>query len=208
MSIKQLFCYSFTFSAMSGIVNILGIRQLGVVLTNVTGHFSSAVIQSNGQLHKDLATSFIYIFLYALGAFWAYACFSYGKKKGINWLKVLPIVLNLTIFLYAILTQTLPTFCLIFAMSSQNAIGSNHSDMKVRPSQITGVVMNVMQDLATYFLGRRTKETGSDIICKLLNILGFILGGLIAFHYNSISILWLPLLFYVALSVLVLREKL
>ncbi len=193
---------------MSGIVNILGIKQLGVVLTNVTGHFSAAVIQSNGQLHKDLATSFVYIFLYALGAFWAYACFSYSRKKGVNWVKVLPIVLNLTIFLYAILTQTLPIFCLIFAMSSQNAIGSNHSDMKVRPSQITGVVMNAMQDLATYFLGRRTKETGSDIICKLLNILGFILGGLIAFRYDSVNIIWLPLLFYIVLSGLVLTKKL
>jgi uncharacterized membrane protein YoaK (UPF0700 family) len=212
MYFRQTSLYSFTFSIVAGVVNVLGIKKLSIVLTNVTGHLSEAIMVSNSDFYDDaILTPLLYVLMYATGAFWSFWCFNYGQKKHYTWPKVLPVLVNIGIFLYALLTQSLPMLALFFAMSSQNGIGSNHSYAQVKPSQITGVVMNAMQDLSKYFLEENPQQQSqslTEFIIKALNIAGFAVGGLLALHYNVVNVLWVPVVFYTLLGLLIVTKRL
>jgi uncharacterized membrane protein YoaK (UPF0700 family) len=93
-------------------------------------------------------------------------------------------------------------------MSSQNAIGSNYSQGHVKPSQITGVVMSAMQDLSKFLFNQSNPEILKDFVVKILNILGFLFGGFIAFYNHSVYILWIPIFYYSLLLVLIFKQKL
>ncbi|MEA5405231.1 DUF1275 family protein [Arcicella sp. DC2W] len=212
MITRKTYISSFSFSFVSGIINILGIILLGLVVTNVTGHYSSSIVSSGMLTLNDILLTCSYIFMYWLGSFWASSCFYYGKSTNKAYVKALPIFLNLIILIYAVWSQHLIVWLLFLVSSTQNAFGANHSENQVRASQITGVVMASGLDIAKYFFGGFTKDFKKDFLkafaVKMLNITGFIVGGITAFFYSSINILWLPIVFYGIVSILILKKKL
>lgn len=212
MITRKTYLSSFSFSFVSGVINILGITLLGLVVTNVTGHYSSSIISSGTVTLKDILLTCSYIFMYWFGSFWASSCFYYGKSTDKAYIKVLPILLNLAILLYAVWSQYLIVWLLFLVSSTQNAFGANHSENQIRASQITGVVMASGLDIAKYFFGDFSSACKKDFLkafaVKMLNITGFIVGGITAFFYSSINILWLPIVFYGIVSILILKKKL
>lgn len=212
MTIRQIRIAAFTFSVIPGIINILGIKMLGIVLTNVTGHYSGAVQQLGGESWKEIFMISTYIFMYWIGSFCASSCFIYGNRKGNGFIKAIPLLVNLGIMLWALKANNIPIYLFFFATSVQNSFGANHSKNEIRPSQITGVVMSSGLDIAKYFYADCTKEAKRAIISsftnKMLNIIGFVTGGTIAFFYTTISILWIPVTFYGIVAILVIQKKL
>jgi hypothetical protein len=212
MITRKTYISSFIFSSISGIINILGIQQLRLVVTNVTGHYSSSILSSRTETIYDLLIACSYIFMYWLGSVWASSCFFYGKNNDKAFVKSLPIFLNLIIVLYAVLSGNLVVWLFFLVSSTQNAFGANHTENQVRPSQITGVVMASGLDIAKYFFGNSSTDYKNSLLkaffVKMLNITGFIAGGILAFFVASIEILWLIVLFYSTIAILILKKKL
>lgn len=212
MTIRQTRIAAFTFSVIPGIINILGIKMLGIVLTNVTGHYSGVVQQLGVESWEGFIIILLYILMYWMGSFCAASCFIYGNRTDNDFIKAIPILVNLGIMLLALKTNNIPIYLFFFATSVQNSFGANHSKNEIRPSQITGVVMSSGLDIAKYFYDDCPKETKRAIINsftnKVLNIIGFVIGGIIAFFYTSISLLWIPVAFYSIVAVLIIQKKL
>jgi hypothetical protein len=172
-----------------------------LVVTNITGHFSDAIQATSAALK----VSFLYIICYLLGVFWAFSCFYLAQKNKKNWISALPILANLLIFLGVMFMPSLPVACLFVAMSTQNAFGIHFSSGNIRPSQITGILVSLGEDLAKYFFKNRNSLSG--IYIKILNIMGFMLGGLLAFHWYSVAVLWIPILFYFFSVITILTNR-
>jgi hypothetical protein len=66
MTQQRLYYYSFSFSCIAGIVNILGIMELDIVLTNVTGHFSSIVTSLGEHQYQHLFLVLAFALMYTL----------------------------------------------------------------------------------------------------------------------------------------------
>lgn len=200
MTTRKLYLSSFIFSSTSGIINIVGITQIGVVLTNVTGHISSIMQQMGEGAWGKLSLTFSYVVVYFLGAFVASSCFTKAEQNGISYWKSAPLLLNGSILCYALITHSIPAWGLIWVASSQNAFGTYQSKGEIRPSQITGVVMALGVEVANFLWAKKTPITqqkiGVSINTKLLNIIGFIVGGCLALGYSSSTILVIPALFY------------
>ena len=212
MTIKQTSLAAFTFSVIPGIINILGIKMFGIVLTNVTGHFSGAVMQLGGQSYDEILLILSYILIYWIGSFFASSCFIYGNQKENNFLKALPLLINLGIMLWALKTNNIPFYSFFFVTSVQNSFGANHSQNEIRPSQITGVIMASGLDIAKYFFSDCPPEIKQTYIQsfsnKMLNVTGFVMGGTIAFFYTTILILWIPVIFYSIVAFWIIQKKL
>ena len=211
MTIKQTYLAALLFSFIPGIVNILGIKLFGVVLTNVTGHYSSLVQLIENTTWSDSFRILAYISVYWLGSFFASTCFIVGNKKEKPLIKAIPTLVNLMIMLLAIYIGSIPVFLFFFSTSIQNSFGASHSKNEIRPSQITGVVMASGLDFAKYFFSDATKAIKktimSSFITKILNILGFVLGGITAYYFTTVSILWIPVIFYSLVSFLIVKKK-
>ena len=212
MNLTQTRIAAFIFSVIPGIINILGIKTLGIILTNVTGHFSGAVQQLGEELGKGIVIILTYIFMYWMGSFCAASCFVYGNRKDSGFIKAIPLLVNLGIMLWALKTNNIPIYLFFFATSVQNSFGANHSKNEIRPSQITGVVMASGLDIAKYFFLDYPKEAKRAFIRsftnKMLNIIGFFTGGTIAFFYTAMAILWIPVAFYSVVAIWVIQKKL
>jgi len=200
MTTRKIYLSSFIFSSTSGIINIVGIKQIGVVLTNVTGHISSLIQQLGEGKWEKLELTFSYAFVYWLGAFVASSCFIKSEYSSVNYWKSVPLLLNFSILIYAIAFHSIPVWGLIWVASSQNAFGTYQSKGEIRPSQITGVVMALGVEVSNFLWASNSptaqRKIGVSIYTKLLNIIGFIAGGCIAMGYSSSNILILPTLFY------------
>ncbi len=211
MTAKQTHIAALVFSFIPGIINILGIKLFGIVLTNVTGHYSAIIQQINQINWQDFVRVLAYIGIYWLGSFCASSCFVIGNTAKNPNVKALPTITNLVIMLVAIYLGTIPIFLFFFSTSIQNSFGANHSKNEIRPSQITGVVMASGLDFAKYFFSDASKEMKktimSSFINKTLNILGFVLGGITAFYFTTVSILWIPVVFYSIVSYLIIKQK-
>ena len=212
MTITQTRIAAFTFSVIPGIINILGIKMLGIVLTNVTGHFSGTVQQLEVESGRGILIILTYIFMYWMGSFCAASCFIYGTRKDNHFIKAIPLFVNLGIMLWALGTNSIPIYLFFLATSVQNSFAANHSNNEIRPSQITGVVMASGLDIAKYFFSDCSKEAKrADIRSftnKMLNVMGFVAGGVIAFFYTTIFILWIPAAFYAIVALLIIQKKL
>lgn len=211
MTTKQTYFAALFFSFVPGIINILGLKLCGVVLTNVTGHYSGLVQQIEMATWHDALRISSYISIYWLGSVFSSTCFIIGNQKNNPIIKALPTLANLCIMLLTINLGTIPISMFFLATSVQNSFGANHSKNEIRPSQITGVVMASGLDFAKYFFSDATKTIKktimSSFITKTFNILGFVLGGITAYYFTTVYILWIPVIFYSVVSYLIIKQK-
>jgi uncharacterized membrane protein YoaK (UPF0700 family) len=210
MGMHKVKLLSILFAIVSGIINIMGINQCDIVLTNVTGHFSNFVQEWHGQ-HTDKALLLLgYISIYWLGAFVSHTCFLLHSRTHKLYWKALPLFLNLLIVLSMIIFNTFPVILLFFAMSNHNGFASNNTQGKIKPSQLTGIIMDIGAEIAKYLFGNATELAlvKQNIQIRFLNVIGFVTGAFVAAYFPTPMLLWAVLVFYIGILSSVVVSKL
>ena len=209
MKLKRLIAIAIPFSIISGIVNILGIKLLGVVTTNVTGLFSLGVQWWSDNGHQFPFTLTIYILSYLLGSFfssWWYHSYQLVPKMR---KKLITPSVNLLIVLVAYFMKEPFIPSLVFAMSNHNAFASNFTCAKVKPSQLTGLVMDLGVELSKLrFTSSESRGCLWDsILTRLTIIVFFTLGAVVAVTNQTMILMLVAAVFYIGLIISVLLRK-
>jgi uncharacterized membrane protein YoaK (UPF0700 family) len=155
-------------SFTAGLVNICGVLALGVLTTNVTGHFAyfSQFIQKHDFLY---ALNFLlYILAFLFGAFMSSFITEYFIKKGSihahNTVIILEIVLLLMIgirgdvFLLKGVRSELLACILLFTMGLQNSLVTSISRAQVRTTHLTGLFTDLGIELSQMFYYKQTEQ--------------------------------------------------
>ena len=174
-------------SFIAGLVNICGVLALGVLTTNVTGHF--AYFAEGIVKEKNLSGIYflLYILAFLLGSFISSLITEYFTNKGSN------APHNAAMFVEILLLSVLgvwgDTFLaggvyipllaciLLFAMGLQNSLVSKISNSAVRTTHLTGLFTDLGIELSQLFF---YKEEGQRQ--RLLRSIG-LRGGIIAFFF-------------------------
>lgn len=207
-----------TLSIVAGIVNITGWLALGVLTTNVTGHFvffSEEIVYQNYQIALGfilLTSSFL------LGAFMS----SYFMERGRynNQKHFVSYILPICIEIFAILCVALSdeflenpenppvwlAMLLLFAMGLQNALVTQVSRSVVRTTHLTGIFTDLGIELSQLLFYKSSEDRSTlkySVFLKLMIIIGFSLGGGIGgFGYTLFGLK--SLLFVVVILIAVL----
>ncbi len=174
-------------SFIAGFVNICGVLALGVLTTNVTGHF--AYFAEGIVKEKNLSGIYFlfYILSFLLGSFISSLLTEYFTNKGSNaphnaamFLEIL-LLLVLGVcgdaFLVGGVSIPLLACILLFAMGLQNSLVSKISNSAVRTTHLTGLFTDLGIELSQLFF---YKEEGQRK--RLLRSIG-LRGGIIAFFF-------------------------
>ena len=171
----------------AGLVNICGVLALGVLTTNVTGHFAyfAEGVLTNGGLFG--AYFLFYIIAFLAGSFISSLLTEYFLMKKSRSPHNLSIFLEILILL-AIgicgdklvsigVDKRLLASCLLFAMGLQNSLVSTISNSAVRTTHLTGLFTDLGIELSQLVFYREKKQRE-----KLLHSIGLRL-GVIAFFF-------------------------
>ncbi|MHA6697137.1 YoaK family protein [Chryseobacterium sp. A321] len=179
-------------SGVAGIVNITGILALGVLTTNVTGHFAFFSEELVAGRTKAAFAFLIYIGMFLLGAFVSSLLLEKGAAKGNKGSYVIPIsveiillilvsfaplFLNRTAFVVTIFTPSV----LLFVMGLQNALVTRVSQSVVRTTHLTGLFTDLgieLSQILFYRSERQQRHLKKNIYLKLAIIGCFFLGGI------------------------------
>jgi uncharacterized membrane protein YoaK (UPF0700 family) len=174
-------------SFTAGIVNICGVLALGVLTTNVTGHFAyfSAAMQKHDFSY---AFNFLYYILsFLAGSFLSSFLTEYFLKKNRVWAHKPAIIFEITLLIFIGLVGNLyiksdiqkewTANILLFSMGLQNAQVTSISNASVRTTHLTGLFTDLGIELSQLFF---YKEPGQAR--KLKKSIG-LRGNIIAFFF-------------------------
>lgn len=201
-----------TLSFVAGIVNITGWLSLGLLTTNVTGHFSAL---SKELFHQNyhLALKFLLLILsFLVGAFISSIFMEQSRhskqKEMVNY--VLPISLEIVVLLFVVLSDSLFTSfeyltllslsLMLFSMGLQNALVTQVSKSVVRTTHLTGLITDLGIELSQLLFYRQKeaqKTLKRSVFIKLMIIIGFVFGGILGgflFNYYQINTLYLVII--------------
>lgn len=207
-----------TLSLVAGIVNITGWMSLGVLTTNITGHFvllSEEVLNRNSQM----VISFILLLTaFLFGAFVSSLFLETGRYKTKRYLVsyVLPIGLEIIVLLFVALSDfifesieeytILLAMLLLFAMGLQNALVTQVSRSVVRTTHLTGIFTDLgieLSQLIFYTKSEDRSELKHSLFLKVMIIGGFTIGGIVGgMLYNTYQLKTLLLTVLILLAVL------
>lgn len=207
-----------TLSLVAGVVNITGWMGLGVLTTNVTGHF---VFLSEEIIHQEYQIAvgfFLLINAFLLGAFVSSMCTEGGRYRTQKHLVsyILPISLEIiTLTLVALSDfflesiedyRVLLAMLLLFAMGMQNALVTQVSRSVVRTTHLTGIFTDLGIELSQLFYYKESEHRSvlkRSIFLKLMIISSFFAGGVIgAMLYGAYELRTLLLGVFILLAVL------
>lgn len=171
----------------AGLVNICGVLALGVLTTNITGHFAyfaEGVLQNGGLFGVYFL---FYIIAFLMGSFVSSLLTEYFLLKNNKSPHTLSIFLEIS-FLLAIgvygdklmstgVDKRLLATCLLFAMGLQNSLVSRISNSAVRTTHLTGLFTDLGIELSQLFFYKEKTQRE-----KLLNSIG-LRAGIIAFFF-------------------------
>ncbi len=174
-------------------VNITAVMALGVLTTNVTGHF--AFFSEEVALNNTSAALayLLYIIMFLLGAFVSSSLLEYQGRRGVQGSYLLPISLEIILLILVSFfpfylernTFTVSLFApsiLLFAMGLQNALVTRVSHSVVRTTHLTGLFTDLGIDLSGLLFNRNLKQRKvlkKNVHLKLAIILCFFGGGLL-----------------------------
>lgn len=182
-----------TLSLVAGIVNITGWMGLGVLTTNVTGHF---VFLSEELIHKNFQIAlgfFLLINSFLLGAFVSSLFTESGRYKTQKHLVsyVLPISIEIALLLGVAFSdlfleniedyRILLAMLLLFAMGLQNALVTYVSQSVVRTTHLTGIFTDLgieLSQLLFYKKAEHRKVLKESVFLKVMIIGSFTFGGI------------------------------
>ncbi|MDN3692298.1 YoaK family protein [Chryseobacterium tructae] len=180
-------------SGVAGVVNIVGVLELNMLTTNVTGHFA---FFSEELVLKNYSMAFIYLFyiiFFLFGAFMSSLIMEWVSKYKPQTSYVIPIIIEIALLLgvgfsafllpkehhsIAILLSS----ALLFSMGLQNALVTRVSQSVVRTTHLTGLFTDLGIELSQLFFYREKLERlrlRKSIFLKLAIISCFFLGGII-----------------------------
>src|SRR5690625_3615979 len=207
-----------TLSLVAGIVNITGWMGLGVLTTNVTGHF---VFLSEEFIHKNYQIAigfFLLINAFLLGAFISSVFTEGGRYKTQKHLVsyVLPISIEIAVLLVVAFSELffvnvedyriLLAMLLLFAMGLQNALVTYVSQSVVRTTHLTGIFTDLgieLSQLLFYKKPEHRKVLKRSVFLKIMIIGSFTFGGIIGtLLYNNYGLKTLLLSILILLAVL------
>src|SRR5690554_849485 len=207
-----------TLSLVAGVVNITGWMGLGVLTTNVTGHF---VFLSEEIMHQNLQIAigfFLLINAFLFGAFISSVCTEggrYGTQKHLV-SYVLPISLEILILTAVALSdlfipsiesyKVLLAMLLLFAMGMQNALVTQVSQSVVRTTHLTGIFTDLGIELSQLIYYKKSEDRSvlkHSIFLKLMIISNFFFGGIIgALLYGTYELRTLLLSVFILVAIL------
>lgn len=208
-----------TLSLVAGIVNITGWMGLGVLTTNVTGHF---VFLSEEIMHKNLQIAVGFLLLinaFLFGAFISSIFTEGGRYRTQKHLVsyILPISIEITVltavafsdvFLSSIEDyKVLLAMFLLFAMGLQNALVTQVSQSVVRTTHLTGIFTDMGIELAQLIFYKKSKDRSvlkHSIFLKVMIISSFTFGGIIgALLYGTFELRTLLLSVFILVAILI-----
>lgn len=207
-----------TLSLVAGVVNITGWMGLGVLTTNVTGHF---VFLSEEIMHQNLQIAigfFLLINAFLFGAFVSSVCTESGRYRAQKHLVsyVLPISLEIILLTAVALSdllldsienyRVLLAMLLLFAMGMQNALVTQVSRSVVRTTHLTGIFTDLGIELSQLIYYKKSEDRSvlkHSIFLKLMIISSFFFGGIIgALLYGTYELRTLLLSVFILVAVL------
>lgn len=207
-----------TLSLVAGVVNITGWMGLGVLTTNVTGHF---VFLSEEIMHQNLQIAigfFLLINAFLFGAFISSVCTEGGRYRTQKHLVsyVLPISLEILILTAVALSdlfipsieryKVLLAMLLLFAMGMQNALVTQVSQSVVRTTHLTGIFTDLGIELSQLIYYKKSEHRSvlkRSIFLKLMIISNFFFGGIIgALLYGTYELRTLLLSVFILVAIL------
>lgn len=193
-------------SFTAGIVNICGVLALGVLTTNVTGHFAyfSAAMQKH-----DFAYAFnflFYILSFLAGSFFSSFITEYFMKKNKAWAHKPVIIIEIFLLLLIGITGNLyvrsevqmewTANILLFAMGLQNAQVTSISNATVRTTHLTGLFTDLGIELSQLFYYReqgqvRKLKKSIGLRCNIIAFFfsGCFIGSFVFLHYQLKTLL-------------------
>ncbi len=176
-------------SFIAGIVNICGVLALGVLTTNVTGHFAYF---AEGVLKKNelFGVHFLfYILAFLSGSFLSSLLTEYyiikERKAPHTAAMLLEILLLLTMgvcgdrFVDAGISKPLLACVLLFAMGLQNSLVSKVSNSAVRTTHLTGLFTDLGIELSQLFFYKEKNQRQ-----RLIRNIG-LHGSIIVFFFSG-----------------------
>lgn len=207
-----------TLSLVAGIVNITGWMGLGVLTTNVTGHF---VFLSEEIMHQNLQIAigfFLLINAFLFGAFISSVFTEGGRYRTQKHLVsyILPISLEIILLTAVALSdlfldsienyKVLLAMLLLFAMGMQNALVTQVSRSVVRTTHLTGIFTDLGIELSQLIYYKKSEDRSvlkHSIFLKLMIISSFFLGGIIgAMLYGTYELRTLLLSVFILVAIL------
>lgn len=208
-----------TLSLVAGIVNITGWLGLGVLTTNVTGHF---VFLSEEIMHQNLQIAVGFLLLinaFLFGAFLSSVFTEGGRYRTQKHLVsyVLPISIEIAVLCAVafsdVFLENIENYkiflgmLLLFAMGMQNALVTQVSRSVVRTTHLTGIFTDMGIELSQLLFYRKSEDRSvlkHSIFLKLMIISSFTFGGVIgAILYGTYELRTLLLSVFILSAVLV-----
>jgi len=189
---KHNFRLAVFLSFIAGLVNICGVLALGILTTNVTGHFAYLAEGVVKQNNVALVYSLFYIVFFLLGAFISSLLTEYFINRSYNaphrasMLVELCLLLILGIYGDILIgkgfSRPLLACIMLFTMGLQNSLVSKVSDSAVRTTHLTGLFTDLGIELSQLFF-----RIEKDQRRKLLRNIG-LKGGIIVFFFSGCMI--------------------
>jgi Protein of unknown function (DUF1275) len=158
----------------------MSVMEFSLMSTNVAGHFPRA-FRELWTHHWEAGLSILtHVFCYFLGALiTGFLCFKYSKNQR---LMLLPYSMTLLILIGVSLlplNSFLKLNLLFFTMANQNVFSSFITEGVVKPSQLTGILIDLAQNIAKFNL--KIGDSLPIIKAQLVLLVSFIGGLFMAF---------------------------
>lgn len=187
-------------SFVAGIVNATGFLNLGILTTNVTGHFALFINDLDKLKLWQGMIYFLYIFSFLGGSFFSSFLIERAKLKHRNNVYSIPVVIECVLLItiavlvqYNVIQQPHIIACLLlFAMGHQNSFVTKISNAIVRTTHLTGLFTDLGIELSQLLLNKRQQNNVTvkkTIKLRLYIISFFLLGGLLG-GYISTRLAW------------------
>lgn len=189
-----------TLSIVAGIVNVTGWSSLGILTTNVTGHFvllSEQILAKNIQMTIGIA---LLVLAFLFGAFMSSVFMEISRDKAEEHFVsyIVPISLEIIVLAFVALSDLflfpfedyilLLAMLLLFSMGMQNALVSQVSSYIVRTTHLTGLFTDMGIELSQLIYYKKEvdrKELKRSIFLRMLIVIGFTSGGILAGYLYS-----------------------
>lgn len=207
-----------TLSFVAGVVNITGWMGLGVLTTNVTGHF---VFLSEEIMNQNIQVAIGFVLLinaFLFGAFISSVFTEGGRYRTQKHLVsyIIPISLEIIILTAVALSdlfldttenyKVLLAMLLLFSMGMQNALVTQVSRSVVRTTHLTGIFTDLGIELSQLIYYKKSEHRGElrrSIFLKLMIISSFFFGGIIgALLYGTYELRTLLLSVFILVAIL------
>lgn len=213
-------------SFVAGIVNIAGLLSVGILTTNVTGHFA---FFSRAFVNEDFSAAAVYILFllsFLTGAFFSNLVSEIILRVREDLSYSLPIAIEAVLLismasLNLVHHRDFMACILLFSMGLQNALVTRVSQSVVRTTHLTGLFTDLGIELSQLFFYRSSSQSFTlkkSIYLKLAIIVFFFAGGIaggFGFYLIKLKVLFIAGAFlvaallydYILLKFYVLRRK-